>query len=87
MSHISVYFKEVWTTNTKYYLLNPRWNQEQLYAYIKPFILTHFNIDNFEIIEMGQKDAENGDAINIGDTLLHQNYGDMLQVSFYIRQL
>ena len=36
---------------------------------------------------MGQKDAENGDAINIGDTLLHQNYGDMLQVSFYIRKL
>jgi hypothetical protein len=35
MSHISTYFKEAGTSNTKYYLLNPRWNQEQLYAYLE----------------------------------------------------
>ena len=87
MPHISIYFKEAWTSNTKYYLINPIWNQEQLYAYLKPFILSHFNIANFEIIEMGENLAENAPPINIGNVLLGQKYGAGLEVSFYIRRL
>ena len=87
MPHISTYFKEAWTSNTKYYLINPIWNQEQLYDYLKPLILSHFNIANFEIIEMGQALDENAPSINLGDTLLEQIYGTNLQVSFYIRRV
>ena len=87
MQHISIYFKEAWTDNTKYYLINPIWNQEQLYTYLKPFILTNFNISDFEIVEMGQILMENAPSINLGDTLLEQKYGNPLQVSFYIRRV
>ena len=87
MSHISIYFKEAWTDNTKYYLINPIWNQEQLYTYLNPFILTNFNISDFEIVEMGQILMENAASINLGDTLLEQKYGNSLQVSFYIRRV
>ena len=87
MTHISTYFKEAWTSNTKCYLINPIWNQEQLYAYLKPFILTDFNISAFVIIAMGEKLAENALPINLGDALLEQKYGPHLEVSFYIRRL
>ena len=59
---ITVYFKEAFTTNTKYYNIPIKWTIEQLVNIVKEWIMEDFdlsnrNIDNYSIniIEMGQE--------------------------------
>ena len=48
---ISMYFKEVYTTNTKYYNIDTNWTPMQLYINIKILIILDFNIYNFELVD------------------------------------
>ena len=59
---VTVYFKEAFTTNTKYYNIPIKWTIEQLVNIVKEWIMEDFdlsnrNIDNYSIniIEMGQE--------------------------------
>ena len=48
---ISVYFKVVYTINTRYYRINTEWTPLELYNNIKPLIIVDFNINNFELLD------------------------------------
>ena len=59
---ITVYFKEVFTTNIKYYNIPIKWTIEQFINIVKEWIIEDFNLssrnyDNYSIniIEMGQE--------------------------------
>ena len=59
---ITVYFKEAFTTNIKYYNIPIKWTIEQFVNIVKEWIIEDFdlssrNIDNYSIniIEMGQE--------------------------------
>ena len=59
---ITVYFKEAFTTNIKYYNIPIKWNIEQFINIVKEWIIEDFdlgsrNYDNYSlnIIEMGQE--------------------------------
>ena len=59
---ITVYFKEAFTTNIKYYNIPIKWTIEQFVNIVKEWIMEDFdlsnrNIDNYSIniIEMGQE--------------------------------
>ena len=59
---VTVYFKEAYTTNIKYYNIPIKWNIEQFINIVKEWIIEDFdlssrNYDNYSlnIIEMGQE--------------------------------
>ena len=59
---VTVYFKEAFTTNTKYYNIKINWTIEQFLGIVKEWIIQDFNLDDrnysnysINIIEMCQE--------------------------------
>lgn len=59
---VTVYFKEAYTTNTKYYNIKINWTIEQFLGIVKEWIIQDFNLDDrnysnysINIIEMCQE--------------------------------
>ena len=89
---IPVYFKEAWTCNTRYYLIEPNWTTLQLSIFLKNKILVDFEIDHYEIVEAGQNieglPSESAPALNISNNILLNNLFDNLSnTAFYIRRI
>lgn len=85
---VPVYFKKVFTEQSKTYLVYPDWTITQFQAAIRPLISIDFNIEseNIELVETGQDDSENASAIQIiNDTKMYEVWTSALNVSFYVR--
>ena len=59
---VTVYFKEAFTSNTKYYNIKINWTIEQFLGIVQEWIIQDFNLDDrnypnysINIIEMGQE--------------------------------
>ena len=89
---ISVYFKEIFTTNTRNYLVDPNWSTSELNDMLKNRIPVDFNIDSYEIVETCQHiegiPAEYAPALAISDNILLRNlFGNFEYTAFYIRRV
>ena len=85
---VAVYFKEVYTTNTKMYQIYPDWTLKTFINAISPIICIDFNmeLDKFDIIEMGQEEEEGAFGLGEFDMILREFWTPELNVSFYIRR-
>ena len=89
----SSYFKVVRASNTRKYHLDPSWTISDFYNIMKSRIIRDFNIEHFVLVEAGQNlpvgiDSEDGIPLNKNDTTSLQDlYGDVSNVSFYIRPI
>ena len=89
---ISVYFKEAWTCNTKYYSVYPSWTFGQLVTELFSIIASDFNIEprQLEFVPFGQPKAEHGDPVDIYGTYtavqLRELWSSNLEMGFYIRK-
>lgn len=85
---IPVTFKEVYTTNTRNFHVNPNWSVTQFMDSVLPHLSTEFNLslDVIEIVEAGQKLKESAPALVKTPTMLKEKWGEKLFVSFYIRK-
>ena len=87
-----IYVKEVFTCNTKNYMVNPLWTTYQLIEFIKENSLQDFNLENIEVVDTSHNNLqccqEDAPAI-IPDTniTLALKYGSEINVSFYIRPI
>jgi hypothetical protein len=89
---VPVYFKEIFTTNTQNYLVDPNWSTSDFKNILKSNIINDFNIFDFEIVEAGQTvnnmASEYAPAINISDNIKLKNlFGNLKSTSFYIRRI
>ena len=89
---ISIYFKEAWTTNTRFYMIDPNWTTLELNTFLKNKILTDFNIDEYEIVEAGQSiegiPSECAPSLNISNNILLTNlFNNLSNTAFYIRRI
>ena len=91
---VQIYIKEVYTTNITYIIVDPRWSIIQFLHTINEGLTDYFNINNWELVEMGQHTEENipseeGTALfPIVNVTLLEKYSDKLlneQLGFYIR--
>jgi len=91
---IDLYFKQVFTTYTKYYYVNTLWTPAKMYEHLKDLIKRDFNIDNFELVDTiplinydglseDKPKLEPIDTITIGE--IYQN--NINYVAFYIRPI
>ena len=55
---VRLHLKKIFTTNTKIYLVNPNWTIKQLSDFIAPYIIPDFGLDEFELVNIGQDEAE-----------------------------
>jgi hypothetical protein len=90
---IPVTFKEVYTSNSCNFNVNPNWTITQFMDSVKPHICREFNIieNNFEIVEAGQyTTGVRPEAVMplIQDTItkMKHKWGTKLNVSFYVRK-
>lgn len=85
-----VIFKEIWTTHTKRFYVNPYWTITQFLQSIRPLINYEFKTNNFEIVEAGQYiygiPAEEAPGITNSEIKMRNRWGYDLQVSFYVRR-
>jgi len=90
LQSIPVTFKEVWTTNTRQFHVNPHWTVTQFIQSVKPHLAREFNANNFDIVETGQNlpgiPSEDGQALQYSDIKLKHKWGYNLNVSFYVRR-
>jgi hypothetical protein len=89
---VSVYFKEIFTSNIKNYLVDPNWSTSDFKNILKSYIIRDFDIDEFELVEAGQiinnMASEYAPAINISDNIKLKNlFGNFEHTSFYIRRI
>ena len=91
---ISMYFKEVYTTNIKYYNIDTSWTPMQLYVNIKVLISSDFNINNFELVDIIHdsniigKPEEKPKLDIFENKTLYDIYTDKInQLGFYIKPL
>jgi hypothetical protein len=91
-----VYFTPIYTINTKCININPNWTIKQLYESIGPIIKQMFQIDEFILIEMKNrntysnfpKEAQPYIPINSNASQkLKDIWSNKLNVSFYIKDL
>jgi hypothetical protein len=59
---------QIFTINTKIYLINPDWTMKQLSDFIAPYIISDFGLDEFELVNIGQDEAEYAQHIYISTT-------------------
>jgi hypothetical protein len=57
-SPVRLHLKKIFTTNTKIYLVNPDWTIKQLTDFSAPYIIPDFGLNDFELVNVGQDDAE-----------------------------
>jgi hypothetical protein len=62
---VRLHLKKIFTTNTKIYLVNPDWTIKQLSDFIAPYIIPDFGLEDFELVNVGQADAEYAQHIYI----------------------
>ncbi len=80
-------FKKVYTTNVKFYMINPNWTTRQLYEFIKPYVFIDFEISDFEIVQAGQPGAEQATPIRItNNTTMNEMFDNLDDLTFYIRE-
>jgi hypothetical protein len=84
---ISVYFKQVFTTNTKNYEIDLNWTSFEMYENLKPLIQNDFNLSSFELVKIGNEKSEYGPTFDLNNTLtLDLLLGkDIKYLAFYIR--
>ena len=93
MLSVPVTFKEVYSSNTRSFDVNPDWTMTQFIDSVKPHICREFNVqeDNLEIVEAGQyspgtrPEAAAPLTQNLTITMKHK-WGPKLNVAFYIRR-
>ena len=89
---ISVYFKQAWTCNTKYYSVCPTWTFGKVVTELTPIIASDFNMDprQIQLVPFGQPKAEHGDPVDIYGTYtatqLRELWSSNLEMGFYIRK-
>jgi hypothetical protein len=89
---VPIIFKEVWTTHTHIFFLNPEWTITQFMFIIKPYVAIAFDTNHFDIVETGQKipgiPSEAAPKLEPSDMKLREKWGQNMQVSlsFYIRR-
>jgi hypothetical protein len=88
----TIYFKVVFTDNTRSYQVDPNWSLDDFWNITKSRIIRDFNIDQYELVEAGQNVnnglAEQGIAFDKNEPVrLCEKYGRNVNVSFYIRPL
>ena len=84
---ISVRFKKVFTTNVKYYMVNPDWTTQQFYEFIKPYIAIDFELVPFDIVEAGLPLSERAAPIRISSNIkIREMFANFENLTFYIRQ-
>ena len=85
-----VTFKEVWTTHTKNFYVNPYWTVTQFLESIRPLIKNEFRMNYFEIVEAGQHipgtPSEEAPAVTESEIIMSHKWGYDLRVSFYVRR-
>ena len=85
---ISVRFKKVFTTNVKYYMINPDWTTQQFREFIKPYVLIDFEIENFDIVEAGLPHSEYASPIRISNNIkIREMFENFDSLTFYIRDI
>ena len=86
---ISVYFKQVFTTNTKNYEIDLNWTSFEMYENLKPLIQNDFNLSSFELVKIVNEKAEYGPSFNLNNTLtLDSVLGNNIKyLGFYIRPI
>ena len=83
---ISVRFKKVFTTNIKYYMINPDWTTYQFYEFIKPYVLIDFELSNFDIVEAGLPMSEHAVPIRVSSNIkIREMFENFENLTFYIR--
>jgi hypothetical protein len=55
---VRLHLKKIFTTNTKIYLVNPDWTIKQLTDFIAPYLISDFELNEFDLVNVGQADAE-----------------------------
>jgi hypothetical protein len=65
---VRLHLKKIFTINTKIYLINPDWTMKQLSDFIAPYIISDFGLDEFELVNIGQDEAEYAKHIYISIT-------------------
>ena len=84
---ISVRFKKVFTSNVKYYMINPDWTTQQFYEFIKPYVLIDFELAAFDIVEAGLPMSERAAPIRISNNIkIREMFENLESLTFYIRE-
>jgi len=84
---ISARFKKVFTTNIKYYMINPDWTTKQFYEFINPYVLIDFELSLFDIVEAGLPLSEHANPIRISNNIkIREMFNDLDNLTFYIRE-
>ena len=90
---VPVTFKEVYSSNTRSFHVNPNWTMTQFIDSVKPHICREFNVqeDNLEIVEAGQYSPgirpEAAAPLTQNTTIkMKHKWGRKLNVAFYIRR-
>jgi hypothetical protein len=93
---LTIYFKQVFTINTKNYDIDSNWTPFEMYENLKPLIIRDFNLSSFELVEISNRirhqdniKAEDGPTFNLNNTLtLESILGNYItSLSFYIRPI
>ena len=85
---ISARFKKVYTTNVKYYMINPDWTTQQFYEFIKPYVLIDFELERFDIVEAGLPLSERAAPIRISNNIkIREMFANLDSLTFYIRDI
>jgi hypothetical protein len=85
---ISIRFKKVFTTNVKYYMVNPDWTTQQFYEFIKPYVLIDFELERFDIVEAGLPLSERAAPIRISNNIkIREMFANLDSLTFYIRDI
>lgn len=83
---VSVRFKKIYTTNVKYYMINPNWTTQQFYEFIKPYVLIDFELASFDIVEAGRPRGELADPVRITNNVtVNEMFSEINELTFYIR--
>jgi len=85
-----IYFKVVYTSNSKIYKINPLWSTIDFMNIMKTRIINDFGFTHFELVEAGQNVplgqlSEEAPALILNHLTLASKYGDDMRVAFYIR--
>ena len=89
LTGIPVTFKEVFTTNTFTFPINPGWTVTQFLETMRPHLRRVFNMSAIDIVESGQDapgiPAEAGAPLQPSSICLKNKWGEGLHIAFYIR--
>jgi hypothetical protein len=91
---INVYFKVIFTTNTKYYNINTLWTPCEMYEKLKYLIKRDFKIENFELVDTVPLINYTGQSENkpklelLNNITIDEIYENKINnISFYIRPI